>query len=950
MNKGKIPPRTGILLLAAGLVSLIIGFFTPPIEGQEPPRQAEATQPVVQQTPQPPPKGFEGLTPEALKALKERPEFQGITPEEILKGKELLEKRQERKEEQVPIEVKPEEKPPAISPGERPRNIFELYWAREALPEKPYELTPFGYELFLQPTKRPFIPQPVAPDYVVGPGDEIEVLLWGRINERYTLTVQNDGTILFPYIGPLTVAGMTYQEMKDFLTKQAEQITGTNVAVTLSRLRSIHVLVLGEVKQPGLHELTAMSTVLDALIAAGGPSPSGTLRKIELRREGRTIAVLDLYDLLLKGDDKENRRLRHGDIVFVPVVGPLIGVAGNVRRPAVYELRGGETLGQVLDLAGGLLPVAWKQRVQVERAEEHLRKTVLDIDASDKRALETFRMRDGDLVKVFSIVKEEANAVYLMGNVVRPGKYALKEGMRVSDVINRVEDLLPDTYMGYALIKRLVLPTLQRELIPFNLGKAILEKDPQENVLLRPYDEIYVFSRWFFEPKPQASVEGEVRNPGTYTIPEEGYTVRDLVFVAGGLTKKAYLEKAELYRTDKRTNVVSLITFNLARAMAGEPDENLKLQDLDRIVIHSVEEFIPKRTVSVWGEVNKPGEYPYAEGMTVKDLIFAAGNIKDSAYLDEAELFSYEVQDGKLCLLKRRTIDLGAALRGDPQHNVVLQPYDKLLVRRIPDWKEERYVEISGEVLFPGKYLIRKGERLSSLIERAGGFTEKAYLRGAVFTRESVRQLQQRNLEEMIDRLERELLAEASTFTGVSPEEAQIRKVELEQRQKFIQQLRELKATGRMVIRLSHPRVLKDSPYDIELMDGDRLYIPSMDRVVTVIGAVYSPGSFVWREGLDYKDYIELAGGFTRYADKANVYLLRADGTAQKIKGGVVFWNEAKGRWELSAFSEDEKIYPGDTIVVPERLERVPWLRMVKDITEILFRIAVTTGAVVNLW
>ena len=930
--KNRLFPRISLFFFLVSLILCTIpSVYTQTLE-ELTPEQREALEVFLQS------KGV--LTPEAVKALKSRPEFKGLTPEEVIEGKRLLDKKEKP-------EVKKKSQPPR---KEGPRSIFDLYWAKEALPKEPYRLKPFGYDLFLRRPERPFVPQPVAPDYMIGPGDEIEVLLWGRINAQYTLTVQNDGTILFPHIGPLTVAGMTYREMREFLEKQAERITGTNVAVTMGRLRAIQVLVLGEVKEPGLYELTAMSTVLDALMASGGPTAAGSLRRVQLKREGKVVATLDLYDLLIRGDDSQDRRLRHEDVVFVPTVGPLVGVAGNVRRPAVYELRTERTLKDVLDLAGGVLPVAWLQRIQVERAEANQKKVVLDVDARDERALQAFRVRDGDLVKVFSIVKEEVNAVYLNGHVRRPGKYALKKGMRVSDIIRSEEDLLPDTYLGYALIKRLVLPSLERKLVPFNLGKAVLEKDPSEDVLLEPYDQIYVFSRWFFEPKPRAFIEGEVRKPGGYEIPEEGYTVRDLVLMAEGLTKGAYLEKAELYRTNKETNEVALFTFHLGKAMAGDPAENLKLQDLDRVVIHSVQEFLPRRTVSVEGEVNNPGDYPFAEGMRVKDLIFAAGNVKDSAYLKEAELSSYEIKDGKLCLIKRRAIDLEAALRGDPAHNLPLQPYDKLLVRRISEWKRERYVEIAGEVVFPGRYLIKKGERLSSLIERAGGYTDRAYLRGAVFTRESVRRIQQRNLDEMIDRLERELLAEAATYTGVSPEEAQIRKIELEQRQKFIQNLRRLKASGRMAIKLSHLRVLKGSPYDIELMDGDRLYIPPMDRVVNVMGAVYAPGSFIWREGYSYKDYVQLAGGYTRYADKANVYILRADGSAQKVRGGTVFWNEAKERWELAAFSGKLKLYPGDTIVVPEKLERIPWLRKIKDITEILFRIAVTTGVVANLY
>jgi protein involved in polysaccharide export with SLBB domain len=275
-----------------------------------------------------------------------------------------------------------------------------------------------------------------------------------------------------------------------------------------------------------------------------------------------------------------------------------------------------------------------------------------------------------------------------------------------------------------------------------------------------------------------------------------------------------------------------------------------------------------------------------------------------------------------------------------------------MLVKRIPNWQTEKFVTISGEVLYPGKYVIKKGEPLSSLIERAGGYTDKAFLRGAVFRRDSVRELQQKGMEEVIKRMERELLAAGtSVSTAISAEEIAGKKVELEQKTKFIANLRELKALGRMSIGLTSLRLLKKSPYDIQLEDGDSLDIPPRPSVVNVTGAVMSQGSFIYSDKLNYRDYIDLAGGFASYANQNNTYILKVDGSAKRVASGFLNWSDNRSRWELAGFAEEIKeIEPGDMIVVPEKLERIAWLREIKDITQILMQTAVTAGVVIKLF
>ena len=897
------------------------------------------------------------LTPEALRLLKENPEFRDISTEDVIRGKALLEERESGNEGQATGESREEKEEPAAktTPEEEPTgSLFDRYRTTGPYQGVSTDLKPFGYRFFSTAAGKRLLPRgdiPASSDYIIGPGDEVKITLWGRVNAQYSLVVNRDGEITIPDIGPLRIAGMRFDKMKHYVTEQAKRIVGAEINVTLGALKSIQVFVLGEVREPGSYALDPFSTIINAVLAAGGPTEIGSLRNIQLKRNGRTIAVMDMYGFLLKGDKSQDKNLQSGDVIFVPTVGPLVGIAGNVKRPAVYELKNRYDLMGLLDMAGGVIPSAYTQQIQVERIEKNERRIVIDINDKDLTASKGFILQDGDLVKVFSIVDRDVNAVFLNGNVKHPGKYEYKPGMRVKDLIKDTSDLLKETYFKYALIKRLRPPEFATELIPFNLGRLLLAGNDADNIKLKPRDSVYIFSRWMFRDKPSVTVEGEVRKKGTFEL-TGNYRVRDAILEAGGLTKDASLNKGEIFRTDK-SGRVKQIYFNVGQAMSEDSDENLMLRDRDRVVIHSLWEERARQTVSIEGDVRNPGNYPLTEDMRISDLVFAAGNVLESAYLNEAELSSFTLVNGKRVKMDYKTINLAQALRKDPVQDLLLKPYDRVFIKRIPGWREKRFVTISGEVRFPGTYIIKDGERLSSLIERAGGYTDRAYLRGAVFTREDVRKIQQQSIEEMIQRLERELLTESSVeaSTALSREEIEAKKLSVEQRKKLLASLRKIQAPGRMSIKLAHLRLLKNSEYDIELKQGDSLFIPEKNSAVNVLGAVMSRGSFVFSERFDYRDYIEMAGGYTKYADEDNVYVLRADGTAMKLSGGFLNWNSSRSRWELSAFSGDrKKIEPGDSIVVPEKLERIAWLRKFKDLTQILYQIALTTGVVITVF
>jgi protein involved in polysaccharide export with SLBB domain len=902
------------------------------------------------------------LTPQAIEVLKASPEFKDVSPEDVAKGRQLLEQNEKaqrkgperRDASRTDRKEAPWEEKTVIGAEAVADSLFERSRRIGKYQDISLSLRLFGAEFFREAavrvlTDRKDIPVPLK--YVVGPGDEVKLLLWGRVNAQHNLTVDRDGKITMPNVGPMFVAGMTFEEMSKYLITQTAQIVGTNIDVSMGALKTISIFVLGDVARPGAYTIGSFATITDALLIAGGPSGIGSMRRIEVRRKDKLLTTFDLYDLLLKGDKSKDVILQAGDVIFIPVTGPLVGVAGNVKRPAVYELTDRRDLESLIEYAGGIIPTAFTQQIQIERIVKGEKQVVVDIDDKHLERASRFSLQDADLVKIFSIVDANVNAVYLRGHAKRPGKYEYKSGMTVRDIISRPDELLPETHYDYALIRRLKPPSMSPFLIPFNLGKFVFHGDPANDIALQPQDQIFVFNKWFFKDKPHFSIAGEVRQGGRFDLSGNA-RIKDAILAAGGLTRDALMRKGEIIRVNAQREYLALY-FDVEKAMAGDPQNNIPLQDEDHIIVHSVWEDRYRKSVSIEGDVLKPGTYQFTEGMTVRELVFRAGNILESAYLEQAEILYQDIGQGQSVTYLLKNFNLGKALQGDPEHNVRLGPYDRLMIKRIADWRREEFVTLEGEVLYPGRYAIRKGEKLSSLIERAGGYMPEAYLRGAVFTRQSVQALQQEGIAEMAKRLERDLLVQgaAGVSTALTADEVKAREVELRQKQAFIETIRQLRATGRMTIRLAHQRLLKGSEYDLELEGGDRLVIPQRNSVVNVMGAVMAQASYIYLDKFDYRDYINMAGGYASYANESDVFVMKVDGSARKLNRGMLAWSGNRDRWELAAFGENQPaIEPGDTIVVPEKLDRIAWLREIRDITQILMNAAVTAAVVIKLF
>ncbi|PWB67215.1 MAG: hypothetical protein C3F14_02730 [Deltaproteobacteria bacterium] len=947
-----------------------------------------AAAPLFAQAPAAPPSGF---TPQQVEILRQM----------LLSGKELTPEAKMAVEatpglkEQLPADLRkkiegngsPEiavGKTTVPAPQETPASLGVYDWRTSVYvgglfsgrlqDNESRTLTHFGHDIFdPRPGTLTVLENlPAAPGYVIGPGDEVVVKLWGRAEGTYRMTVDRDGKIFLPKFGSLYVAGKTYAELKSFLQAKTSNIAEARSDVSLGQMKGISVSVVGEVRSPGWYSISSVHTALQALSMAGGMKDIGSLRSIKINRGDKVIGEIDLYDLLLQGKSRGDVRLLQGDTIFVPVVGKLVALSGEVRRPAIYELRDEKTLLELIRMAGGFAPSAYKQRVQVERLEGHTSKIVLDADAEKlEKELNGFVIADGDIVRVLPIVGPEQNAVTLAGNVYRPGKYELKPGMTIGALFKGEGDFLPDTYFDYAVLTRLIPPDLHKEIIPVNLREIVLEKKGEADVPLLPRDTLRVFPKSAFRDMPRATISGEVRlaRPGNEPVPRTdissqarkaaaemqvdnavltfeihaGVRVADLVKLAGGLTRLAYLERAEIVRVDENRDFKT-IYFHLGKAMAGEPSENLLLENEDQVFIHSIWETKFKKTVTAAGEVNAPGEYLLTGGMKLSDLLFKARGLREGAYARHAELVRREITPGGE-LVKTGTLVVSPerAMSGEADADVPLREYDILLVHQIPDWGEKVFVTLAGEVRFPGVYAVRKEERLGSVIERAGGFTPAAYLKAAQFTRASTQKSQQEAIDKLTEELELEVAQKAQAAATLDKEDIEANREILNARRALIEQLKRIKAKGRVILQLSDARKIPGTDADILLENGDRLEIPKKMNVVNVVGRVYNPTGVVYSTANDHVGYyLKKVGGPTESADRAHIFLLKADGsvvTRENAEGGFFVFGE---RGLMSA-----KVEPGDSIVVPEKLIQTRFMKDFKDITQILYQIAVTAGVLI---
>jgi len=799
----------------------------------------------------------------------------------------------------------------------------------------PYADVPLLYDLYTQVSKRsPVLERfgaevfengtgnfdelpmdlPVGPEYVLGPGDGLKIELWGGISQHLQRVVDREGRVALPESGAVQVSGRTLGDVQSMVQATLRsQFRDVQADVSLARLRSVRIYVVGDVVRPGAYDVSSLSTPLNALYLAGGPTSQGSLRKLSHYRGKELVQQVDGYDLLLHGVREGVQRLEAGDTILVPPMGPEVTVEGMVRRPAIYELNSESSLAEILELAGGVLNTGTLRHIDVERVQAHESRTMLRLDVPENnnqeavaKAIEEFKIQDGDKIRISPILAVNEKTVYLDGHVFHPGKYAYADGMRVSDLIKSYNELLPEPSRRHAELIRLNPPDYSPIVIAFNLEDALAGKE--QDLALKAYDTVRVFGRYDFEDPPVITVAGEVRDPGDHVT--NGAThLRDAVYLAGGVTPDAQLDDAQIFRRTQ-DGKLQVLSVNLKKALAGDGADDVLLEPKDRVFVHRNLGKVDPATVKIEGEVARPGKYPLGENMSAAELVRLAGGLKRGAYTEAADLTRYTIASNSNVLGEHSSIPIGRALAGEPDTDVRLHDGDVLTIRQLSGWNDiGSVITVNGEVMHPGTYGIQEKERLSSILLRAGGLRADAYPYGAILVRTQVRELEEKTRADLI----RKVQAEESSFklspdTG-DPDDKLAKESALLQWRHTLDQLETTPPAGRLVVRISKDiRKWAHTPADIEVRAGDALFIPKTPNSVLVNGQVYNPTAISYRPGKSAGWYLGQAGGPTTMANKKAIIVVRADGS---VAGHNGVW--------LIGDSLSTELRPGDMVFVPEK-------------------------------
>jgi protein involved in polysaccharide export with SLBB domain len=715
-----------------------------------------------------------------------------------------------------------------------PYNLLSLRDLYTQIPDSPEQLKRFGSDVFLNrartsanpfgnPTQSAPLDVPIGPDYVVGPGDSLTIDLWGGVSQIFTRVIALDGHIALPEAGDVQVAGLTLQHAQNAIQSALKrQYRDVQVSVTISRLRTIRIYVVGDVQRPGSYEVSSLASPLSALYAAGGPTAVGSLRSLQHFRGKEHIGDVDLYGFLLRGATSSDDRLEGGDTLVVPAAGPQVAVWGAVKRPAIYELNGETSLSDLLNSAGGVTAAASLDHVAIERIGENQHRETISFslvagsdEGATRKAMNAFEIKDGDRVHVASIAPYSERVIYLEGHVVRPGRHPFHDGMRLGDVLQSYQDLLPEPAVQGEIV-RLVPPDLHVQTIDFSVPDALIGNS---NLALQPFDTIRVLGRY----------------------------------------------------------------------------------EMDA----------PK--VEVRGEVLRPGSYPLSAGMTAAQLVRMAGGFKRDALLENADLISYRVTNGKKVEIQRVDVPIGAAVQfGQSTTDAELKPGDVLTIHQITGWNDiGASISIEGEVAHPGSYGFQDGEHLSDVLRRAGGFRDTAYPTGAVLLRDQVRELEEKSRAELIRQLETTSAAARLSTNATNTDQANQLQMVQQQQEQILSRLKSQPATGRLVIRItSDIDSWAGTPADIEVRRGDVLRIPKRPGFVLVSGQVYNASAITFVPGKSAGWYLQHAGGATSMANRKEIFVIRANGSVVGRRSGDWYDHDV-----LSARME-----PGDVVVVPQKV------------------------------
>jgi protein involved in polysaccharide export with SLBB domain len=694
------------------------------------------------------------------------------------------------------------------------RSLRDLY---TQVPPDSVKLKRFGSDVFVNRdglntgmgSRTMTVDVPIGPDYVLGAGDGLTINIWGGISQTFARVVDREGKVALPEAGSLVVAGLTLQQARSSIEGALKpQYHDAKVDVTIARLRSVRVYVVGDVQRPGAYDISSLSTPLNAIYEAGGPTSVGSLRIVRHYRGQQLIREVDLYNFLLHGVRMDDERLQAGDTLLVPPAGPQVAIFGMVKRPAIYEIKGEATLKDVLDNAGGATVAAALDHITIDRIDPNQHRETVSLAGSGSIA--SFAVKDGDRIHVAPILPYSERAIYVEGHVVRPGKFSYHDGMQLSDVIRSYQDLLPEPAAKGDII-RLVAPDFHPETIQFDLVDVLIGN----TVLpLQPFDTIRILGRYEADA-PQVTILGEVLRPGSYAL---------------------------------------------------------------------------------------------SQGMTPMKLVSMSGGFKRDALLSNADLTSYTIQDGKKVVSERASIHIGK----EDFDNLRLKPGDILTIHQLSGWNDiGASVVLEGEVTYPGSYGLQQGERLSSVLRRAGGLRDTSYAPGAILIRTQVKDLEEKTRAELIRQIETSSASARLAPNLGGQDEAALLQAATQQQKEVLERLKTQPASGRLVIHIS-PDINSwaNTPADIEMHTGDVLTIPKRPGFVLVSGQVYNASALTFVPGKEASWYLRRAGGTNDVADRKEIFVVRANGSVVGRRSG--------GWYDSNVLST--RLDPGDVIVVPQKI------------------------------
>tara|TARA_B100000212_G_scaffold342339_1_gene328946 strand:+ start:145 stop:2877 length:2733 start_codon:yes stop_codon:yes gene_type:complete len=786
---------------------------------------------------------------------------------------------------------------------------FHQLSSTSSLKTKSPKLKHFGYDLFSRDPEL-FQPSEIGyfdPSYLIGPGDEIIIMLWGETQFRQVFTVDREGFLFVPEVGQIFVNGLNLNLLEAKMLKVFSRVyssldpTGSKptsfLDISLGKLRPLRIQVLGEVSQPGAYIVNPGATLFTSLYYFKGPSKLGSMRDIRLIRGNTEIAKVDFYEYLLTGKRPNDEKLQLDDIVFVKSKLKTISINGEINRPRIYELKNEETLADLIKIASGLKPSAYLKRAQIDRIVPYelrdslqMERMLLDVNLTD--VLEngkTFELYDGDNVNIFPVHEDRLNTVEIIGAISRPGVYDLGNGLRLVELVNRADSLMGDAFLERADIRR-VKEDLSEELIKVSLANAI-ENDTLHNIALQELDIVKIYSKLEMEPISHVNVKGHVKFPGKYrlynNLTQENMKISDLLFMAGGFEDslfkaKTYLERADLIRYEEGNVSKYIISINLGEILeSNKSDQNIYLRPNDELVIYALSTFNPIKPIYVDGDVKNPGKYEYKKDMKIIDIILEAGGVTnevESFFVQVSSLDS--IKSNKYFNVNTKNIGNNGVFKevnsfGDnfinssdylSKLNFSLAPYDKVSVRRNPYFQPQLYVQISGEVLFPGYYSILKEDySLHDLIKDAGGLKTEAFPDGS----------------------------------------------------KILRNGKEINIPLKKVIKN------RRSKYNLRIKENDKIIISKKPETIDIVGQVAVEGTYKYIKGYRVNDYIKSAGGLNIDADQKSVWLISRDGKSK--------------RWRK--FLSNPKVPDGSTIHVKKKEEKEDF-----DITEFTKEVASILG------